>query len=138
VSSGDLRAILRIKHMATEAGREPERGYAPPSASYEMAAAYIRLREEARLLNERAGWSAEEFDRDVPEPDFGDLPRPDDESDRASYELVSVAGPRARLLLRLLAAWAAGHAVAFEIEARLKADAEARRGEGGPRQTGFR
>lgn len=85
--------------MAAEAGREPE-GYSPPAAGYEAAAAYLRLREEARLLNERAGWSVEEFDRDVPEPDLGDLPTPGTpsfERENAAYELRQRRGPEGAL-----------------------------------------
>jgi hypothetical protein len=92
-SSGDLRAVLRIKQMAAEAGRDPT-GPGLPSVNYEAAAACVRLREEARLLNERAGWSAEEFDRDVPYLEVSDLPAPGTpEFDAAERPTRSSASP---------------------------------------------
>jgi hypothetical protein len=97
----------------------------PEAAAIEAMEAYTRLWEQARKLNERAGWDAEEFDQEVPFAEFADAPSVEDHRARA-YRLRALNGPRAVFLLRQLAAWAAGYVEVFEIEARLKADAQAK------------
>jgi hypothetical protein len=123
MGSADLRVIVRIKHMAeAAAAADIDKSEA---AAIEAMDAYTRLREQARKLNERAGWDAEEFDQEVPFAEFEDAPPVEDPRTRA-YRLRALNGPRAVFLLRQLAAWAAGYAEVFEIEARLKADAAAK------------
>jgi hypothetical protein len=107
-----------------------------PAAAEEAAAAYHRLRSEARVLVERAQWSTDDFDAELPEGDFqvqtGTTVVFDEErfgryEDKSlTFRLVSVIGPRARFLLRQLEAWAAGYQEVFEIDARLKAEAQAK------------
>ena len=61
----DLRAIVRIKTMAQAAIGGSERPGI--DESLQIVAAYERLRDEARALNERAGWgTGEDFDRELP------------------------------------------------------------------------
>jgi hypothetical protein len=116
----DLHAIVRIKTMAQAAAMPPER----PSidASIQVVGAYERLREDARGIYERAGWgSAEDFDRELPPL----------EANMAGGRAIVGAGDQARVLLGQLAAWAAGHQEAFEIEERMRATAEAKARESG-------
>jgi hypothetical protein len=122
----DLRAVIRIKNMAQAAASGSDQP--GPEEGLEMAAAYERLRAEARALNRRAGWGeGEEFDKDLPPintsmgnsgPVYTWLAGDPDQQ-------VTI-GRRARVLLGQLAAWAAGNQEAFEIEERLKADAATR------------
>ena len=91
----------------------------------EAVEAYRRLREQARRLNERAGWDADEFDQEVPAADFAEAKRGEDARAR-DHRHTNRNGPRAQFLLRQLAAWATGYAEAFEIETRLEAEAEAK------------
>jgi hypothetical protein len=102
----------------------------PPSIgeAQEIVRAYERLRGEARALNERAGWGkGEDFDRELPPLDAA----------LGGGRAIVIAGQRARVLLGQLAAWAAGHQEAFEIEERLRADAEAKLRSSGKRRAGF-
>jgi hypothetical protein len=93
-----------------------------------MIRAYDRLRQEARELHEREGWPAEEFDREVPAPEYEPAPvvgrAPGAYTTEESYWLVNMAGPKARFLLQQLAAWASAHVEVFEIEARMRAEKE--------------
>jgi hypothetical protein len=97
VVSPDLHAVLRIKNMAERAAanvpevislQAPEGSYA---AAYEAAQAYVRLRDEARRLNARAGWSEQDFDRELPEPEFGHLPHPTEVGMRATSLAATLA-----------------------------------------------
>ena len=110
----NLRSVIRIKTMARAAIPDTETVHS--DTAWEMAKAYERLREEARKLSENAGWdSGDEFDAEMPPIRFPEVPgnaRP--------------LGRRARVLLGQLAGWAEGHQEAFELEARFKADAEAK------------
>jgi hypothetical protein len=85
----------------------------------EIAAAYVRLRAQARALTERAGWSVEDFDAELPE-------LVDDDQRREGTTNEMRLALRGRVLLGQLAAWAAGYQETFEIEARLEADARAK------------
>jgi len=128
----DLREIIRIKSMAEAAADTgPRDAYPYPEQGGEMARAYERLREQARALHERAGWGTESFDAEVPALD---LPAPDLRgaerqmgrfAGNLPHEAVS-AGVAAKVLLRQLAAWAAGHQETFEVEERMKANAAAK------------
>lgn len=122
----NLRAVLRIKTMA-RAAISPTEAFSGPTGE-EMAAAYERVRLEARNLNKRAGWGDDEdFDRELPPlrdstPQTTNLAQRIGSTDHGDIE----GGRRARVLLGQLAAWAEGHQEAFELEARLQADAEAK------------
>jgi len=72
--SSDLRAILGIKARAEAAIVGDDDKPPSPSQAEDVIRAYDRLREEARELNERAGWSAEEFDRQVPAAKYEGAP----------------------------------------------------------------
>jgi hypothetical protein len=121
----NLRAVVRIKHMAEAAAATGSADdYPYPEQGIEMAQAYERLREEARALCVRAGWGTdEEFDKEIPPASFSaqDLAGGDN-----SREDPQAAGMQARVLLKLLAAWAAGHQEAFELEEQMKATAKAK------------
>jgi hypothetical protein len=123
----DLATSLRIQNMAEVAASDVAVEAPAYSAAYEAAQAYIRLRAEARSLAQRALWSVDAFDRELPEADFGDLGDPSAPMHprNAAMEGIRV-GPRARVLLNQLAGWAAGNVEAFRIEAALRADAEAK------------
>jgi hypothetical protein len=123
----DLAASLRIQNMAERAASDVAGDTPPYSAAYEAAQAYIRLRAEGRSLAERALWSVEAFDSELPEPDFGELDDPSEPMHPRNAALDGMrVGPRARVLLNQLAGWAAGNVEAFKIEAGLKADADAK------------
>jgi hypothetical protein len=122
VLSADLRSVVRIKNMAETAAAIDDKS---ETAAIEAMRAYGRLREQARQLNERAGWDSDEFDQEVPVGDFEEAPPVEDPRAR-SYRVRAVNGARATFLLRQLAAWAAGYVEVFEIEARLKAEADAK------------
>ena len=83
---------------------------------FQMVRSYERL--QARELAVRAGWATdeEEFDTEMPPLDPG----------LRNYHEASRGGMQARVVLRQLSAWAAGHQEAFELEERLKADAAAK------------
>lgn len=120
-----------------------------PEIGAELVSAYERIRGEAKALATRAGWNHDDsFDQEVPPlvpqhvsathavtAPFGGPKQ---------YQDV-VSGRRANVLLGQLAAWAEGHQETFDIEARLKADAEAKRAAEAEKartaakpQTGFR
>ena len=127
MSNANLRSVLRIKTMARAASAGTSELFSAETG-WEMAAAYERLRQEARKLNDRAGWgNGDEFDQELPPLDsdpaavarlLGSPP--------TAHQNIS-RGRRARVLLGQLEAWAEGHQEAFELEARFKADAEAKR-----------
>jgi hypothetical protein len=126
ILSPALRAVLRIEAQAeaAAANHKPTRREAE-----EQVNAYARLREEARMLSERAGWSFGEFDDEVPKAEYppqrpGPAGRPGGLPTSEAFYWVSEVSPQARFLLRQLAAWCAGNIEAFQIEARLKAKAE--------------
>lgn len=108
--------MVRIKNMAREAADiEVKWSY----VGAEVTRAYERLRQDAKALATRAGWNDDDsFEHEVPEL------KP---VDRGSHNPSVVTGNQAKVLLGQLAAWAEGHQETFEIEARLRADAEARR-----------
>jgi hypothetical protein len=119
---------VRIKTMAREAAAVD---VTTVEIGDEMVKAYDRIRQEAKALADRAGWNDDgSFDREVPSL------APEHVSARhqetapfggpEQYQVV-VSGRRAKVLLGLLAAWAEGNQEAFEIEARLKANAEVKR-----------
>jgi hypothetical protein len=85
--SNDLRVVTRLKEMAKAGANVAE--YPSQSESEEMINAYRRLREEARKLVERAGWSVEEFDDEMP-----DLPPRSSGGREQAFAIVSVEGPR--------------------------------------------
>ena len=58
------------------------------AASIEAAEAYTRLREQARKLNERAGWDADEFDQEVPLAEFAEA-RPGEQPSTRAYRLTA-------------------------------------------------
>jgi hypothetical protein len=137
----NLRTVIRIKTMAQAAAAVSDQP--GPEEGAEMAAAYERLRNEARKLNSSAGWGDDtSFDAEVPPIDATPI-RDAPEVDRmrmgsnAAFQ-AAAAGRRARVLLGQLAAWAAGHQETFELEESLKARAAAAAAEAKPRpQTGF-
>jgi len=124
VGNENLRAVVQIRTMASAAISPDER--ISSDAGWEMAKAYERLRQEAKSLNERAGWgSPEEFDQELP-------PMIDEvasvramSSDELPDNAISL-GRKARVLLGLLAGWAESNQEVFELEARFKADAAAK------------
>jgi hypothetical protein len=126
MASQDLRAVIRIKSMARAAADVRE--FKRSETGAELAAAYERLRQEARSLHERAGWGdGNSFDRELP-PLHPDI---------ATTSPMS-AGRRALVLLGQLAAWAEGYQEVFEIEAGLRAQAEAKIKTASKQPTGFR
>jgi hypothetical protein len=117
----DLQAVVVIKKKA-EAAAKTE---ASPFNADELVGAYMRIRTEAKVLNERAfGGDDAKFDEEFPPL----------EEQRSAPGSVSGSGARraygrsqgALVLLGQLAAWAAGYQETMEISARIKADAEAR------------
>lgn len=133
----DLRAIIRIKTMAQAAARIAEQP--GPYEGEEMATAYGRLRRDARGLSERAGWgSGDDFDAELPPlPDPSPPAHWGMDTEGWMDGLWVEAGQRARVLLRQLAAWAAGHQEAFEVEEQLKANAATRAAASRRRPAGF-
>lgn len=123
----NLAAVARIKAMALAAADNPDAGVA---ASEETAGAYDRLRQLALELHARAGWGDEEaFSREVAPLTREATTSPghiEGRIGRDRSQAIVREGQRARLLLRLLAAWAAGYQEAFEIEARFEAEARAK------------
>ena len=119
MSSSDLRTIIRIKHMAEAAANVSDKP--GPEEGVEMAAAYDRLRAEAREVFDRAGWGdAEKFDSELPQLNRVSVKRESitysaDASGAEAYE-AAASGRRARVLLLQLAAWAAGHQETSEVE----------------------
>jgi hypothetical protein len=123
--SDELRTVLRLKHQAQAAAAVASQPN--PEEGHEMAAAYERLREEARVLHNRAGWGDDEaFERQLPRlqaQSIGSTARVARivSSESKTFE-AAAAGSRARVLLGQLAGWAAGHQEALELEERLRAD----------------
>lgn len=125
--STDLRTVLRIRATATAAASEGRQ--ITPDLGDEMASAYERLRQDARDLFKRAGWGDDAaFDREVPPITVtrAIVPLPLGMAGHASGRDAIARGERAQFLLSQLAAWADSHRDAFEVEARLKAEAEAK------------
>lgn len=125
----DLARIVRLKTMAEAAAQPTDK--ATPTELVEMAAVYVRLRWQARQLVERAGWSVEEFDAEMPSLDEADVRNAQEMHSRsrmsASAAMNAVAlGGRARVLLAQLAAWAQGYQQTFELEAQIEANAAAK------------
>jgi hypothetical protein len=125
----DLRNIIRIKRRAEVAAATGHADdYPNPEEGREMAVAYERLRKEARGINERAGWGSDGFDEElpplVPEKDGPPLGVHFDDHDQ-SWDAME-RGTQARFRLRQLAAWAAGHQEAFEVEGQMRANAAAK------------
>lgn len=93
---------------------------------YELAAAYERLRQQAKELNARAWLDDTCFGHDVPpladRKSVRTLPRGMSNA-QASVDALATQ-QRAVLLAAQLAGWAKGHQEAFEVEARLEADAK--------------
>jgi hypothetical protein len=125
--SPNLSAVLRIKSMARAAAASGDAN--TPDVGRELAAAYERLRLEAKGLADRAGWNDDDsFDRELPTigaaPALRQLPR----AMVGQQGMVDAlaAGQRARVMLGQLAAWAEGYQEAFELEERFRADAEAK------------
>jgi hypothetical protein len=105
----DLRNVIRIKTMAeTAAATGNPTDYPNPEEGREMADAYERLRNEARAINERAGWGGGSFDAELPplapEQDGPPSGVHFDDHDH-SWDAVE-RGTQARFRLRQLAAWA--------------------------------
>jgi hypothetical protein len=126
--NGNLRAVVRIKTMAREAAGVDVTAV---EIGDEMVKAYERIRQEAKALADRAGWNDDgSFDREVPPLVAEHVSARHQETapygGTEQYQ-VFVSGRRAKVLLGLLAAWAEGNQETFEIEARLKANAEAKR-----------
>lgn len=123
--NANLHAVVMIKNQARELVARP---CAKPDEAHEIAAAYDRLRQQARELNDRAWPDDQTFDRDVPPLSttqaLARMPRAMMGS-QPQFDAVA-SGQRASVLAGQLAAWAAGHQEAFEVEARLKADADAK------------
>lgn len=121
----NLHAVMTIKRQARELAA---RTAAAPDEAHEITAAYQRLREQAQDLNARAWPEDQSFVRDVPPltsmTSLRRLPR----TMSGSQPLVDAvaSGQRASILAGQLAAWAEGHQEAFELEARLEAEAEAK------------
>ena len=126
---------MGVKHEA-EAASKWEGTYPLPAEAHEAAATYSRLRESARRISDRLEWPAEDFDAEVPA--LGIDPLPDPAAEDSSYRLVSLIAPVARSRLLQLAAWAGSHHEAFEIEAHLKATAEATAAAAERPRAGFR
>jgi len=133
--TSDLRSVLRLKAMArTAAESGGDVGSYPTEAdAIELIAAYVRLRDEASKIHERAGWGIpEEFAADLPPLDgfapTGIAPRyllqPDPTP--ALINQTIERGVQARFRLLQLAAWAEGHQEAFEIEEQMRANAVAK------------
>jgi hypothetical protein len=125
VVNANLHAVLRIKQQARELATHSGAG---PDEAQEITAAYERLREQARDLNARAWPDDQSFDRDMPAlTSTGALARLPRALSSSQPQFDAVAsGQRALVLARQLAAWAEGHQEAFELEAKLEADAKAR------------
>jgi hypothetical protein len=116
----DLRSILRIKNMAANAASatRPDDPYAAPA----LAETYNRLREEARRLNERAGWSAEDFERELPTIEVTESVT--GHVDIARQQRLLGLAREARIALGQLSGWAEGYEQAFVIEESLKAQSQ--------------
>jgi hypothetical protein len=127
VVNANLHAALTIKQQARELAA---RSAAAPDEAHEITGAYERLRERAQDLNARAWPENQTFDRDVPPltstASLRRLPR----GMSGAQPLVDAvaSGQRASILAGQLAAWAQGHQEAFELEARLEVEAEAKEG----------
>jgi hypothetical protein len=127
----DLRTVIRIKNMATAAATVAgERTPTAPEGD-EIGNAYERLRKQAQAVNLAAGWGTnEEFDEELPplvleQARASGIVGSATSSARDSNAQVR-RGLRGRVLLGQLAAWAAGHQEAFEVEEQMKANAEAK------------
>lgn len=125
MANPNLHAVITIKRQARELAARPATA---PDEAHEITIAYERLREQARDLNARAWPEDQSFDRNMPPltstTSLNRLPR----GMSSSQPLVDAvaSGQRASILAGQLAAWAEGHQEAFELEARLKAEAEAK------------
>jgi hypothetical protein len=121
----NLHAVTKIRSMAESLAK---RTGVVADEGCELAAAYERLRQQAKELNERAWPDDTSFDNDVPpladRKSVRTLPRGMSNA-QASVDALAT-GQRAVLLAGQLAAWAQGHQDAFEIEARLETEAKAR------------
>ena len=141
--NADLAAVLRIKRMA-EAAAAPAAGGRSPTAAeaVEMVAAYERLRQQARELTRRAGWSVDDFDAELPAlSDAEPVARANRATSMAAggvtaFQAVS-RGLRVSVLLGLLSAWAAGYQEVFELDGRFEADAKVKAEQARRGPTGF-
>ncbi len=102
--------ILRIKHQAEAAASVSEQP--GPEEGHEMAAAYDRLRNDARELNRRAGWGDDDqFEAEIPPLDARSIGRESYHyassnpygEDRKAFETAATRR-QARVLLKQLAA----------------------------------
>lgn len=101
-----------------------------PEVGDELMKAFERIRQDAKALATRAGWNDDDsFEQEVPPLVPGRVPTTHRVAapfgGPEAYQLVA-SGRRAKVRLGQLAAWAQGHQETFEIEARLKANAEAK------------
>jgi hypothetical protein len=132
----DLAAIVRIKRMAEAAASPAADGRRPTTVeAVEMAAAYERLQRQARDLTQRAGWSVDEFDAEMPE--LSDEPSVAPSRSGTGLHPDLRRGLRAKVLLGQLSAWAAGYQEVFELDARLDAEARAKVEQSRRGPTGF-
>jgi hypothetical protein len=122
----DLLAAVEIKRMAEAAAEAPE----GPFAAEEMCLAYERIRSQALDLYKRSGWGDEEkFNQEIPPLQEGEEAASPGHirgsMGRSRALRLTSQAERARVLLRQLAAWGAARQETFEIEAGMKARAEA-------------
>ena len=124
VPSNDLRIALQIKNMAQAA---LDSGVTS-DLSGELTSTYNRLRDQAQQMATRAGWNDNgEFQSELPPlnptiRNYGHVAT----SSIHERQDAQTRGEQARVLLGQLVGWCEGVREAFEIEASLKATADAK------------
>ena len=98
-------------------------------AALALAETYNRIRGEARRLNERAGWSVEDFERELPVIQIP--PELQGHISMDTMKQLAKLGAQARLGLSQLSGWAEGNVEAFKIEEAYRAEKIK------PKKTGF-
>jgi hypothetical protein len=110
----NIRAMYRLKESVKAALGEDNMYGAP-----ELVEVYGRLREQARELNERAGWSTEDFEKEMPTGPSGGR-------QGGGPRALLDRNARIRMLLGQLGAWAEGNVQVFEFERKLEIEAKAK------------